>query len=141
MWSLRVLGRPTLHAARAGGDERDGSGSGRVDLTARLSPRMLDLLVFLALHPHGIRRDAIVAALWPETGRRRPANNLSALITRLRAAVAAATGPSDAVSVGLVSADCQVGLEAPRSGGGGAESDVGCAEPGGVGGAVVGLDL
>jgi len=48
---------------------------------------MLDLVVLLALHPHGIRRDPIVAALWPDTDRRRPANNLAALITRLRAAV------------------------------------------------------
>ena len=28
---------------------------------------MLELVVFVALHPHGVRRDAIVAALWPET--------------------------------------------------------------------------
>jgi DNA-binding SARP family transcriptional activator len=58
-----------------------------VDVTARLSPRMLDLLVFLAVHPDGVRRDAVVAALWPDTARARPANNLSALITRLRSAV------------------------------------------------------
>jgi DNA-binding SARP family transcriptional activator len=57
-------------------------------VTAQLSPRMLEVLVFLAVHPEGVRRDAVVAALWPDTGRHRPANNLSALLTRLRAALA-----------------------------------------------------
>ena len=102
-WTLNVLGRPTLHAAPVGpgGEER---GSARTEMTARLSPRMVDLLVFLALHPHGIRRDAVVAALWPETGRRRPANNLSALLVRLRSAVADDSGPSGAAAE-LVSVD------------------------------------
>ena len=66
-----------------------------IDLTGQLSPKMLELVVFVALHPHGVRRDAIVAALWPDTGRRRPANNLSALITRLRAAVQVGVAPHD----------------------------------------------
>ena len=48
---------------------------------------MVELLVFLAVHPDGVRRDAVVAALWPDTGRHRPANNLSALLNRLRAAL------------------------------------------------------
>jgi DNA-binding SARP family transcriptional activator len=59
-----------------------------VDVTAQLSPRMLEVLAYLAVHPDGVRRDAVVAALWPDTGRHRPANNLSALLTRLRAALA-----------------------------------------------------
>ena len=64
--------------------------------------------MFLALHPHGVRRDAIVAALWPETGRRRPANNLAALMARLRAAVAEHTSGSGSEAVDLVSADGEV---------------------------------
>jgi DNA-binding SARP family transcriptional activator len=68
-----------------------------VEVTARLTPKMLELLVYLAVHPHGVRRDTVVAALWPDTARPRPANNLSALITRLRTALpcvgsSAATG-------------------------------------------------
>ena len=59
-----------------------------VEVTGRLSPRMVELLVFLAVHPDGVRRDAVVAALWPDTGRHRPANNLSALLNRLRTALA-----------------------------------------------------
>ncbi len=49
---------------------------------------MVELLAFLALHPDGVRRDAVIAAVWPDTGRHRPANNLSALLNRLRAALA-----------------------------------------------------
>ena len=38
---------------------------------------MCDLLVYLAVHPEGARRDTVVAELWPDTGRDRPGNNLS----------------------------------------------------------------
>ncbi len=85
-WALLLLGRPTLLLRPAEGD----SGGGEKepgDVTALLTGRMLELLIFLALHPHGARRDAVVAALWPDTNRRRPANNLSAIITRLRSAL------------------------------------------------------
>ena len=107
-WWLSVLGRPTLRVSPVGRDQDDGSGPTRLDVSARLSPRMRDLLVFLALHPHGVRRDAVVAALWPETGRRRPANNLAALMARLRAAVAEHSSRSGAGAVDVVSADGEV---------------------------------
>jgi DNA-binding SARP family transcriptional activator len=55
---------------------------------------MRDLLVFLAMHPHGVRRDAAVAALWPDTGRDRPRNNLSSLISRLRSTIRATVTPA-----------------------------------------------
>jgi DNA-binding SARP family transcriptional activator len=89
-WTLNMLGRPTLLARRPG--RADGEDVTE-DVTRVLSPRMLALLVFLALHPHGIRRDAAVAALWPDSGRERPGNNLSSLISRLRAVIRS-TGPA-----------------------------------------------
>jgi hypothetical protein len=113
-WALTILGRPAVLAAPSAGTRTDPSAEGEVELgvvdggsddagvgvsvargavdavavevTGRLSPRMVELLVFLAVHPDGVRRDAVVAALWPDTGRHRPANNLSALLNRLRAA-------------------------------------------------------
>jgi DNA-binding SARP family transcriptional activator len=112
-WALAILGRPTLLAVgsdgagignadtasgRAGGGHDAGPGGVvAVEVTARLTPKMLELLVYLAVHPHGVRRDTVVTALWPDTARPRPANNLSALITRLRTALpcvssSAATG-------------------------------------------------
>lgn len=94
-WTLQILGRATLLASRGGS-----AGPGRADVedvTGVLSPRMLELLVYLALHPAGVRRDAAVAALWPDTGRGRPGNNLSSLISRLRAAIRA-TDTNDADS-------------------------------------------
>ena len=62
-----------------------------VEVTGRLDPDRCSqgsCWAYLAVHPDGVRRDAVVATLWPDTGRRRPANNLSALSTRLRAALA-----------------------------------------------------
>lgn len=121
---LRILGRPTLLAFRSdhtgttdtdtgtvdtgtvdGGGAADVAdisdvgdvGDAAVDLTPKLTPKMVELLAYLAVHPHGVRRDTIVATLWPDTARPRPANNLSALITRLRAALpTCSTGPAPA---------------------------------------------
>ena len=90
--TLRILGRPTLLVARPAaddppaaaptGDGVDGVDTdfeawrsrcrppGAVEVTATLSARMRDLLVYLAVHPDGVRRDTAVAELWPDTGRR-----------------------------------------------------------------------
>lgn len=98
--TLRILGRPMLLVDRTPSDVDDRQRSagatagvepvdpaGAVEVTATLSARMRDLLVYLAVHPDGVRRDAAVADLWPDTGRQRPGNNLSSLISRLRAAL------------------------------------------------------
>lgn len=82
---LSVLGRPELVWT---GDEE-------VDLTDQLSGRVLETVVFLALHPDGARRDAIAATLWPDSPTERP-NGLYKATARLRQIVADATGNADA---------------------------------------------
>jgi DNA-binding SARP family transcriptional activator len=114
---VRILGRPTLlveHPSTTAHGQPPSADAdvrvvgvdspGAVEVTASLSARMQDLLVYLAVHPDGVRRDSVVAELWPDTDRRRPGNNLSSLISRLRAAVRAALdratldGAADAAS-------------------------------------------
>ena len=110
VWTLQILGRPVLLLSRRASFRGEHAAADRstldvgdafdvrsvldvgdtVDVSDRVSARMFDLLVYLALHPEGARRDAVVAALWPDTGRPRPSNNLSALISRLRGALQAA---------------------------------------------------
>jgi len=88
-WLLSVFGPPMLFTRRL-----DAGGQLQMrDVTSALTPRLRDLLVFLAAHPHGVRRDAAVAALWPDTGRDRPTNNLSSLISRLRSTLRTASPP------------------------------------------------
>ena len=112
VWTLQILGRPALllnrHSSVTDEPATDEpaipdtsthtsmpDAGDMVDVSDRVSARMFDLLVYLALHPEGARRDAVVAALWPDTGRPRPSNNLSALINRLRNALQAALNDSD----------------------------------------------
>ena len=88
-WLLSIFGPPMLFTRRL-----DAGGQLEMrDVTSALTPRLRDLLVFLAAHPHGVRRDAAVAALWPDTGRDRPTNNLSSLISRLRSTLRAVSPP------------------------------------------------
>ncbi|MEU6559146.1 BTAD domain-containing putative transcriptional regulator [Nocardia nova] len=76
---LRVLWRP-------GGDARP------VEVTRALRPRERELLTLLAVHPAGASRDTMITALWPDHRLRRPANTLNTVISRLRSALATATG-------------------------------------------------
>jgi DNA-binding SARP family transcriptional activator len=59
----------------------------------RLGPRATELLVYLAVHPNGVRRDSLVAALWPEADRSRPTNALNAVLARLRKTLRATGHP------------------------------------------------
>ena len=77
--SLRVLWRP-------------GSDADPVEITRALRPRERELLTLLAVHPAGASRDTVIAALWPDQRLRRPANTLNTVISRLRSALATATG-------------------------------------------------
>lgn len=88
-WLLSVFGPPMLFTRMLDADGQ----LGMRDVTGALTPRLRDLLVFLAAHPHGVRRDAAVAALWPDTGRDRPTNNLSSLISRLRSTLRTVSPP------------------------------------------------
>lgn len=107
-WVLRVLGRPVLAlhpsqrrnadpelsvASEHGLDEADVSCSADEygedqNAALSLSPRMRELLVLLAAEPDGVHRDQVVEALWPTSRRNRPGNNLSSLLSRLRAVTA-----------------------------------------------------
>ncbi|KAB8166437.1 hypothetical protein FH609_002520 [Streptomyces sp. 3MP-14] len=72
---LSVLGRTRI--------TRQPDGAGATDIP--LAPRHRDLLTFLALHPDGVHRDVLCAALWPEA--RRPHNAFHATVSQLRKAL------------------------------------------------------
>ncbi|GAA5121438.1 LysM peptidoglycan-binding domain-containing protein [Haloechinothrix salitolerans] len=77
--ALTVLGRMHLHHREHG------------DLIANIEPKKREILTLLALHPDGIRRDTLLATLWPDistdTGRRRLHGHLSRLREQLRPAI------------------------------------------------------
>lgn len=63
-----------------------------VEITRSLRRRERDLLIVLAVHPHGATRDNLIEALWDEHRQpRRPTNALNTVVSRLRAAVTTAT--------------------------------------------------
>lgn len=82
----RIRWRPTAEAARDSVKDTPWR-----DITGGFPPRQRELLVFLALHPDGVSRDAIVASLWPDTPPDRPTNALNTSLSRLRRAVSKAT--------------------------------------------------
>jgi DNA-binding SARP family transcriptional activator len=61
--------------------------------TIAVSNRQAELLLYLALHPTGARREAIAAALWPDNTRPGlPTNTVNTTLSRLRTCVCEATG-------------------------------------------------
>ncbi|GAA3863485.1 hypothetical protein GCM10022243_32530 [Saccharothrix violaceirubra] len=72
------------------------------EITSAFQPRLRELLVFLALHPDGASREALIAALWATSPPERTTNAMNTALSRLRRALAAATGNalSDLVVVG-----------------------------------------
>ncbi|MCU1680216.1 MAG: hypothetical protein JWQ81_955 [Amycolatopsis sp.] len=83
---VEVLGAPRVFW-RTGHDTTDAR-----EVTGAFQPRTRELLVFLALHPDGASREALVAALWPDTPSERSTNSLNTALSRLRRSVSAATG-------------------------------------------------
>ncbi|MBE1579494.1 MULTISPECIES: helix-turn-helix domain-containing protein [Pseudonocardiaceae] len=79
---VRVLGRLhlTLHD-----DEGD-----RV-LSGVLTPKQREVLVYLALHPHGVRREVLNEAVWPDSRPPRPYNSFHNTLSMLRRALTDAT--------------------------------------------------
>ncbi|ANZ35983.1 hypothetical protein BBK82_07745 [Lentzea guizhouensis] len=79
----------------------DGEAAER-EITSAFQPRLRELLVFLALHPDGASREALIAALWATSPPERTTNAMNTSLSRLRRALAAATGNvlSDLVVVG-----------------------------------------
>jgi DNA-binding SARP family transcriptional activator len=80
---LQVFGRLRL-IHHAGDQERD--------IIDALAPRQREILVYLALHRDGVRRDTLTAALWPEAPGDRPHNSFHATLSQLRKALRQATG-------------------------------------------------
>ena len=60
-------------------------------LTAVLTPKQREVLVFLALHPQGVRREALNDAIWPDARPPRPFNSLHNALSLLRRALGKAT--------------------------------------------------
>ncbi|MGO1053683.1 BTAD domain-containing putative transcriptional regulator [Crossiella sp. CA198] len=66
------------------------NGVGR-DLTAALTRKQREVLVYLALHPDGARRDAVSDAVWPDSPISRPFNSFHNALSMLRRALQRAT--------------------------------------------------
>ena len=61
-----------------------------VDLINVMAPRQREILVYLALHRDGCRRESLAAALWPDAPPDRPHNSFHATLSQLRRALRAA---------------------------------------------------
>ncbi|SEB46308.1 Transcriptional regulatory protein, C terminal [Amycolatopsis tolypomycina] len=85
--ALTVFGAPALRWR----PEPGRSGREPQDLSGVLSSRPVELLVFLAVHPGGVSRDAIIDALWPGEPPRNPASVLRTILSRIRRALDTAT--------------------------------------------------
>lgn len=88
---LAVLGRLHLHDTTIDTGAGAGIASERGDLIGAMAPRQREVLVYLALHRDGARREALAAALWPEAPAERPYNSLHATLSQMRRALAKAT--------------------------------------------------
>lgn len=77
---LRLLGAPTIFWPDA-----------EHDITAAIQPRLRELIVFLAVHPEGVTREALVNALWPANTTDKSNNALNTALSRLRNAISKAT--------------------------------------------------
>jgi DNA-binding SARP family transcriptional activator len=93
--TLTVLGRPRVHWTLDHTVHTRESSSAANDavreITSAFPPRQREILVFLALHPQGVHRDALVAALWAHNAPERPTNALNTALSRVRRAVNQAT--------------------------------------------------
>ena len=80
---VRVLGhvRLTLH-----------DDAGEREIAGVLTPRQQEVLVYLALHPQGVRREALNEAIWPESRSPRPYNSFHNTLSTLRRALADTSG-------------------------------------------------
>ena len=79
---MRVLGRFHLALHDDEGDR---------ELSGALTPKQRELLVYLALHPHGVRREVLNEAVWPDSRPPRPYNSFHNTLSMLRRALTDAT--------------------------------------------------
>lgn len=80
--AVRVLGRVYL----ALHDD-----SGERELGGTLTPKQREVLVYLALHPQGVRREVLNEAVWPDSRPPRPYNSFHNTLSMLRRALSDAT--------------------------------------------------
>ncbi|KAA9159436.1 LysM peptidoglycan-binding domain-containing protein [Amycolatopsis acidicola] len=78
---LQVLGR--LHLTLGTSEP--------TDIIEIFAPRQREILVYLALHREGCRREALTAALWPDAPSDRPYNSFHATLSQLRRSLRQAT--------------------------------------------------
>ncbi len=97
---ISVLGPPRVWWRRA--TAFPGGEATEREITSAFQPRLRELLVFLALHPDGASREALIAALWATNPPERTTNAMNTSLSRVRRAVAQATenALSDVVLVG-----------------------------------------
>jgi DNA-binding SARP family transcriptional activator len=79
--SFQVLGR--LHLTHTGANP--------ADVIDAIAPRQREILVYLALHGAGCRRESLTTALWPDAPGDRPYNSFHATLSQLRRALRKAT--------------------------------------------------
>ncbi|UOX88408.1 LysM peptidoglycan-binding domain-containing protein [Amycolatopsis sp. FBCC-B4732] len=85
---LSVFGQPTL-SWRPDLTHPDRT----VEITGSLSRRLWELLLYLALHPHGVPRAAIIDSVWASRPAQDPAAVLRTVLSRLRSTIHKATSP------------------------------------------------
>lgn len=89
---------------------------GDTDITAAFSRRELDVIVALALHPAGARRDTLLSLVWPDSLAKKRSAALHSVRYRLQAALTAATSgavtdvivlgpPKDRLDPGVIAVD------------------------------------
>lgn len=64
---------------------------GEHDLSGVLTPKQREVLVYLALHRHGVRRETLNEAVWPDSRPPRPYNSFHNTLSMLRKAISDAT--------------------------------------------------
>lgn len=84
--TVEVFGRFQLVFAPAGSED--------VDLSGLLTPKQREVLVHLALHPQGVRREVLNEAVWPGSRPPRPYNSFHNTLSVLRRLVTDATSGS-----------------------------------------------
>lgn len=83
---------PTLHLEVLGRLHLTYTGEQPVDVIDTVAPRQREILVYLALHLNGCRRESLTTALWPDAPGDRPYNSFHATLSQLRRALRKATG-------------------------------------------------
>lgn len=84
--TVKVFGRFQLVFAQADSEARE--------LSSLLTPKQREMLVHLAMHPEGIRREVLNEAVWPDSRPPRPYNSFHNTLSVLRRVLAEATDGS-----------------------------------------------